>query len=138
MELPNTFVYDPASPTAATDFQEIIDKNDILLLVMGNDALAQKAVQEGDIEAGNAPFGVLRRVVSLPDHTVERQKCLDLLATMPQFDPANYEKVLAFSLTHTTNHTAHVILRSDITSDTNLILRIQKAFWEAGDDIGFF
>lgn len=138
MALPNTFIYDPASPTASADFQNLIDKNEILLLVVGNDALAKKAVEEGDIEAGNAPFGVVRRVVSLPDHLTERPKCLSLLATMPSFNPNNYEKVLAFSITYTTNRAAHIILRSEITNNANLILRIQKAFWDAGDEMDIF
>ena len=134
MALLNTFIYPSFCATASDYFNELIDEPLVLVVVIGQDAMAQKAVVEADRQAFIMYFSVKRLVIWLPDHQTERARCLQMLNLLPGFDPANYDSLLAFSIKPISDIAADVIYASEIPDDITLKLRMKRAFAKAGID----
>lgn len=135
MPLENTLIYDPANAQASAQFDQILRDETILLIVLGKDAIATQTVHEGDNQANQSPFGVKRRVLWLPDHLVEKNRCMAILQTLSTFDPTMYEKVTAFSVKPVSDKAADVMLPEEMPDEITMLLRIKRAFARAGQDL---
>lgn len=135
MALLNTFIYPVHLESAGEHFEAYINEEVILMIVLGNDPLAQKAVAEANLQANDSYHGVPRRVLWLPDHQTERAKCLDMLRALEDFNPVDYDQLLAFSVKPLMNQAAYAIFPTDVPSDITLTMRIKIAFFKAGEDI---
>lgn len=135
MPLENTFVYDPADALAPAKFDQILLDETILLVVIGKDPVALKTVQEGDNQANQSPFGVKRQVLWLPDHLVEKNRCMAILQTLSTFDPVHYENITAFSVKPVSDKAADLIMPEEMPDEITMLLRIKRAFARAGQDL---
>jgi hypothetical protein len=133
--LENTFVYDPNDTQARTKFDQILQDETILFVVLGKDPIAVKALIEGDDQAFQSPFGVKRTVVWLPDHLVEKTRCMAILQTLSSFDPITYEKVTAFSVKPVSDKAADVLFPEEMPDEITTLLRIKRAYARAGQDL---
>ncbi len=134
MALTNTFVYDPTKPGASATFNKILQDKIILLIVMGKSDLAVKAVNEGDLQAQQSPFGVERHVIWLPDNVVEKTRCQTMLKALSSYDPTTYDQIVAFSVKPISDIAADIILPAELPDDITTKLRIKRAFARAGVD----
>jgi hypothetical protein len=134
MALVNTFIYPSFCGSASKYFAELIAEPLVIVVVVGQDAAAQKAVVEADRQAAVTYFSVKRQVIWLPDHNTERVRCLQMLNLLPGFDPTKYDSLLAFSIKPISDVAADIIFEKDITDDITLKLRLKRAFAKAGID----
>lgn len=134
MALENTFVYDPAAPDAGAQFTKILADKLILLVVFGKDERATAVVTEADDQAAQTMFGVKRKVVWIPDHTVEKARCTQILQSLSTFAPEEYNQIVAFSVKPVSDKAADIIMPDEVEDEISILLRIKRAFARAGQD----
>lgn len=69
MTLNNTITLSTTDPAQAEqDFQSLIEEKDVItVIVFGNTAVSQQAIQSADVRAGSAPAGFKRKAVWMQD-----------------------------------------------------------------------
>jgi hypothetical protein len=134
MALENTFIYDPAAPDAGAQFTKILQDELILMVVFGKDATATAVATEADDQASQTMFGVKRKVIWLPDHNVEKTRCLQILQSLSSFDPTQFDTVVAFSVKPVSDKAADIIFPDEVEDDISTLLRLKRAFARAGQD----
>lgn len=134
MALENTFIYDSAAPDAGAKFTQILQDEMILMVVLGKDASATAVVTEADDQASQTMFGVKRKVIWLPDHTVEKARCLQILQSLSSFDPTQFETIVAFSVKPVSDKAADIIYPDEVEDEISILLRLKRAFARAGQD----
>lgn len=69
MTLNNTITLSTTDPAQAEqDFKSLIEEKDVItVIVFGNTAVSQQAIQSADVRAGSAPAGFKRKAVWMQD-----------------------------------------------------------------------
>ena len=134
MNLPNTFIYPATAHDAAEQLTKIIEGKFILLFVIGQGDLHDQIVEEGDDQSQQMFFGARKKVIWLPDHKIERERCLVMLQKLLNFDPLHFDKVIAFSVKPVSDIAADVIFPEEVPDDITMSLRLKRAFAKAGID----
>ena len=128
MELYHTLVIDPNDPAHPAAFRALIfDNSHVVFVVIGASNASKTVVEKADYYADGAPRRVLRKVIWVPDHELLKTDCLNLLASSPDFIPADYSKVMAFTLSPRWHETKYIIWKDDTVDD----FLISQAYWKA-------
>ncbi len=129
MELFNTIVIKSDDPNHAKTFHSLIfDNHFIVMVILGDTPASKTAVEKADYWADDSPRKIERKVAWIPQPNTLKNKCLDLLASFNNFQPAQYGKVLAFSLSPRWHETKHILWTTDTVDD----LAIREAYLKAG------
>ncbi len=128
MELYHTLVIDPEDPAHPAAFRSLIfDNTYVVFVVIGTSNACKTVVEKADYYADDAARRVLRKVAWVPNHELLNTDCLDLLASFSGFLPADYSKVMAFTLSPRWHETKFIIWKDDTVDD----FLISQAYWKA-------
>ena len=129
MSLANTLVL---KQVAAAEREQklhslVYDNQYVVFVVLGDDDKAQWLADKADLFAASSPQGVKRKVAWVHDRVELRDKCLEMLATSPNFKPEDYDRIAGFTL-HPQQHTTRYLLYTDSIIQP---LHIGLAYWMA-------
>jgi hypothetical protein len=94
MQLNNTLTLSAANASQAAQlFKSVIDEKDVIsVIVFGNNATSQQAIQSADLRAGSAPAGFKRKAIWMQDTSLWNTVKGDLkdgAIKVSNVDPAN-------------------------------------------------
>ncbi len=128
MELLNTLIIDPASPTHQQDFKTLIHNNQFIVFVgIGSTDQCNQMMQRADELADGSPGNIPRKVVWIPNQDVLKDDSLAFLKTFEGFSETDYPNVIAYVISPKWHEAKFLIKSSDTVDD----LLISKAFWKA-------
>lgn len=128
MELFNTLVVDPASPTHQQDFTALIQNNNFIVFVaIGSTDQCKNMVQRADELADGSPGNIPRKVAWIPNSDVLKTESLAYLKTFDGFQEADYPNVIAYTLSPKWHEAKFIIRNADTVDD----VLISKAYWKA-------